>query len=81
MPLYGGINSSTQVSRLAVKVRSIMDTFGVGTRTEENVQAVQFRQNQADGFAAPVDVGIMDCAAARARRGPCEAYRARAGRR
>ena len=49
------------------KVKSIKETLGVGTR----MRIHRFREAQAtspNAFAAPVDVGIIAMAAARARR-------------
>jgi len=61
--------SSMVVSRPDVKVRSINETFGVGTRTEEPSN-LPFNSGSTSptAFAAPVDAGISDTAAARARR-------------
>jgi len=60
---------STVADRVSSTVRSMRETFGVGTR-----MAVPFSLPFSSGmtskiaFAAPVDAGIMESAAARARR-------------
>ena len=59
---------SASVSLVAVKVRSISDTFGVGTRiaVPSNLPASS-GSTKPTARAAPVEVGIIDIAAARAR--------------
>jgi hypothetical protein len=53
-----------------VKVRSTTETFGVGTRIEEpSSLPLSSGSTSPTARAAPVVVGIMDIAAARARRG------------
>src|SRR4029077_5783306 len=57
--------SSTLVARLARNFRSTRETLGVGTRTEipSNLPLSSGSTNPT-AFAAPVDVGIMESAAA-----------------
>ena len=61
--------SSTEVSRPGVKVRSTRLTLGVGTRIAEP-SSLPFNSGSTSptARAAPVVVGIIDMAAARARR-------------
>src|SRR5437660_11198129 len=59
--------SSTLVARLAVNLKSTRETFGVGTRTA-TPSSLPFSSGSTrpTAFAAPVEVGIMESAAARA---------------
>src|SRR5690606_18051869 len=67
--LSAALSSSFDVSRPGVKARSISETFGVGTRTEEP-SSLPFNSGSTrpTARAAPVVVGIMFIAPARARR-------------
>jgi hypothetical protein len=60
--------SSTLVSRAASKVRSTTETLGVGTRIA-TPSSLPFSSGRTrpTALAAPVEVGIIDIAAARAR--------------
>src|SRR6185295_9531522 len=60
--------SSTEVGRLATNFRSTSETLGVGTRTEMP-SSLPFNSGSTrpTALAAPVEVGIIDSAAARAR--------------
>ena len=66
--LMAALTSSTLVSRLAMNFRSTTETFGVGTRIA-NPSSLPFNSGSTrpTAFAAPVEVGIMESAAARAR--------------
>ncbi len=61
--------SSARVARLATKEKSIIDTLGVGTRraTPSSLPASS-GSTRPTARAAPVEVGIIDIVAARARR-------------
>jgi len=60
--------SSALVSRPAVKVKSINDTFGVGTRMAvPSSLPASSGSTRPTARAAPVEVGIIELAAARAR--------------
>src|SRR5476651_2735250 len=67
-PLMALLISSTLVARLAQNFRSTSETLGVGTRTE-TPSSLPFSSGNTrpTALAAPVEVGIMDSAAARAR--------------
>src|SRR5262249_48997056 len=60
--------SSAVVARLATNFRSTSDTLGVGTRTD-TPSSLPFNSGSTSptALAAPVEVGIIDSAAARAR--------------
>ena len=60
--------SSTEVARLDVNLKSTTDTFGVGTRMAVP-SSLPFSSGSTfpTALAAPVEVGIMFSAAARAR--------------
>src|SRR5881275_1191474 len=61
--------SSAVVSRLASNLKSISDTFGVGTRIAvPSSLPLSAGSTSPTARAAPVEVGIKDRAAARARR-------------
>src|SRR5579883_985710 len=61
--------SASDVSRPAVKARSISDAFGVGTRIEvPSSLPLSAGITRPIALAAPVEVGIVDSEAARARR-------------
>jgi hypothetical protein len=61
--------SAGVVSRAASKVRSISETFGVGTRIAvPSSLPLSAGRTRPIARAAPVEVGIIDNAAARARR-------------
>ena len=82
MPLSGPLSeaalitafiSSTLVSRFAMNFKSTTETFGVGTRIEMP-SSLPFRSGNTrpTALAAPVDVGIIESAAARPRyKSPC----------
>src|ERR1700709_490401 len=60
--------SSTVVGRLATNFKSTSDTFGVGTRTDTPSRLpLSSGSTRPTALAAPVEVGIIDSAAARAR--------------
>src|ERR1700712_1288063 len=60
--------SSTLVVRAAQNFRSTSDTLGVGTRTEmPSSLPFSSGSTRPTALAAPVEVGIIDSAAARAR--------------
>src|ERR1700761_7261971 len=60
--------SSTEVALPAQNFRSTSDTFGVGTRTEmPSSLPFSSGSTRPTALAAPVEVGIIDKAAARAR--------------
>src|SRR6187401_3666770 len=61
--------SSLSVLRLATNLKSIIETLGVGTRIA-TPSSLPFSSGSTKptAFAAPVEVGIIDSAAARARR-------------
>ena len=56
------------VARFGTNLKSISETFGVGTRIDEP-SSLPFSSGSTSptAFAAPVVVGIIDSAAARAR--------------
>ncbi len=60
--------SSLVVLRFATNLKSITDTLGVGTRIETpSSLPLSSGSTRPTALAAPVEVGIMDSAAARAR--------------
>jgi hypothetical protein len=60
--------SSFVVDLFATNLKSITDTFGVGTRIETpSSLPLSSGRTKPTAFAAPVEVGIMESAAARAR--------------
>src|SRR5688572_18654606 len=60
--------SSTETLRPGTKFRSTTETFGVGTRIEEpSSLPASAGITRPSALAAPVEVGIIDMAAARAR--------------
>src|SRR5438874_7550753 len=63
------LTSSAVVSRVASNLKSISDTFGVGTRIAvPSSLPLRAGSTRPTARAAPVEVGIKDRAAARARR-------------
>ena len=62
-------SASTLTGRLDWKTKSIMETLGVGTRTDRPLSLpANWGNTNPTANAAPVVVGTMFCAAARARR-------------
>ena len=60
--------SATVVARAASNTRSTTETFGVGTRTEmPSSLPLSSGSTRPTALAAPVEVGIIDSAAARPR--------------
>ena len=60
--------SSFVVARLATNLKSTTETFGVGTRiATPSSLPLSSGSTRPTAFAAPVEVGIIDSAAARAR--------------
>src|SRR5882724_2138615 len=62
------LTSSTEVGRFGTNLKSIMETLGVGTRMDEP-SSLPFSSDRKSptALAAPVVVGIIESAAARAR--------------
>ena len=62
------LTSATVVSRVGTMLRSTTETLGVGTRMDEP-SSLPFSEGitRPRALAAPVEVGIIDMAAARAR--------------
>ncbi|MNE65955.1 hypothetical protein D3C80_1614800 [compost metagenome] len=66
--LMASLISATVVFFLATNLKSTTETFGVGTRIEvPSRRPLRCGRTRPTAFAAPVEVGIMDRAAARAR--------------
>ena len=66
--LIAALISSLVTSRLGTMLRSTTETFGVGTRIEEpSSLPASCGSTRPRALAAPVEVGIIDMAAARAR--------------
>ena len=66
--LIASFSSATEVSRPGTNDRSTTETFGVGTRIDEpSSLPARAGITSPSALAAPVEVGIMDRAAARAR--------------
>ena len=66
--MIAALISSTEVARLARNTRSTTETFGVGTRIEvPSSLPFSSGSTRPTALAAPVEVGIIDSAAARAR--------------
>ena len=66
--VIASLTSSLVVARLATNLKSITETFGVGTRIETpSSLPLSSGSTRPTAFAAPVEVGIIDSAAARAR--------------
>src|SRR5690348_1327646 len=62
------LTSATVVARVVTTLRSTSETFGVGTRTEmPSSLPLSSGRTRPTAFAAPVDVGIVESAAPRAR--------------
>ncbi|MNL77105.1 hypothetical protein D3C87_2032050 [compost metagenome] len=66
--LMASLTSATEVAFFATNLKSTTETFGVGTRIEvPSSLPLRCGSTRPTALAAPVEVGIIDSAAARAR--------------
>ena len=81
--MIASLTSSTVVGRFGTNLKSISETFGVGTRIEvPSSLPFSSGSTRPTAFAAPVEVGIIEQrGGARAVADPCAACPAPAGRR